>query len=85
MAKNLKSLAPDGAYSDDLVDRSFENERVKEEIDAITQAQQRAADCLMRLLLTQSLDRFQIYLDLNSGSMQSTYITPKNVGRWKRR
>jgi hypothetical protein len=28
----------------ELVDRPFENERVKEEIDAITQAQQRAAE-----------------------------------------
>ena len=43
-----------------------------------------AADYLVRLLLTNNLERFQTYLDLNSGSMQSTYITPANVRRWKR-
>jgi hypothetical protein len=44
-----------------------------------------AADYLVRLLLSNNLDRFQTYLDLNSGSMQSTTITPANVGKWKRR
>jgi len=43
-----------------------------------------AADYLVRLLLTHSLDKFQTYIDLNSGSMKSTYITPENVRRWKR-
>jgi len=43
-----------------------------------------AADYLVRLLLTQTLDKFQTYIDLNSGSMKSTYITPVNVRRWKR-
>jgi len=31
-----------------------------------------AADYLVRLLLTQNLDKFQTYIDLNSGSMKST-------------
>jgi PRTRC genetic system ThiF family protein len=43
-----------------------------------------AADYLVRLLLTQTLDKFQTYIDLNSGSMKSTYITTANVRRWKR-
>jgi PRTRC genetic system ThiF family protein len=43
-----------------------------------------AADYLVRLLLTQTLDKFQTYIDLNSGSMKSTYITPANVRKWKR-
>jgi hypothetical protein len=43
-----------------------------------------AADYLVRLLLTQNLDKFQTYIDLNSGSMKSTYITPANIRRWKR-
>jgi PRTRC genetic system ThiF family protein len=43
-----------------------------------------AADYLVRLLLTQKLDKFQTYIDLNSGSMKSTYITPANVRKWKR-
>jgi PRTRC genetic system ThiF family protein len=44
-----------------------------------------AADYLLRLLLTQNLDKFQTYIDLASGSMKSTYITPANLRRWKRR
>lgn len=43
-----------------------------------------AADYLKRLLLTEDLDRFQTYLDLASGSMKSTYITPANLRPWKR-
>ena len=43
-----------------------------------------AADYLVRLLLTQNLDKFQTYIDLNSGSMKSAYITPANIRRWKR-
>lgn len=43
-----------------------------------------AADYLARLLLTQTLDRFQTYIDLNSGSMKSTCITPANLRGWKR-
>lgn len=43
-----------------------------------------AADYLVRLLLTQNLDKFQTYLDLGSGSMQSTYLTPASVRKWKR-
>ena len=43
-----------------------------------------AADYLLRLLLTQNLDKFQTYIDLASGSMKSTYITPGNLRRWKR-
>jgi PRTRC genetic system ThiF family protein len=44
-----------------------------------------AADYLVRLLLTNNLERFQTFIDLNSGSMQSAYITPANVGKWRRR
>jgi PRTRC genetic system ThiF family protein len=43
-----------------------------------------AADYLKRLLLTEDLDRFQTYIDLGSGSMRSTYVTPKNLRQWKR-
>jgi len=43
-----------------------------------------AADYLLRLLLTQNLDKFQTYIDLASGSMKSTYITPANLRQWKR-
>ena len=43
-----------------------------------------AADYLKRLLLTEDLDRFQTYIDLASGSMKSTYITPANLRQWKR-
>lgn len=43
-----------------------------------------AADYLKRLLLTEDLDRFQTYIDLNSGSMKSTYITPASLRQWKR-
>jgi hypothetical protein len=43
-----------------------------------------AADYLVRLLLTNNLERFQTYIDLNSGSMQSTTITPVSVGKWRR-
>lgn len=43
-----------------------------------------AADYLLRLLLTQNLEKFQTYIDLNSGSMRSTYITRANLKRWKR-
>jgi len=43
-----------------------------------------AADYLVRLLLTQNLDKFQTYIDLNSGSMRSTYIKTENIRRWKR-
>jgi hypothetical protein len=44
-----------------------------------------AADYLVRLLLTGNLDRFQTTIDLNSGSMQSTTITPTTVGKYRRR
>jgi hypothetical protein len=44
-----------------------------------------AADYLVRLLLTDNLDRFQTTIDLNSGSMQSTTITPATVGKYRRR
>ena len=43
-----------------------------------------ASDYLLRLLLTQNLDKFQTYIDLASGSMKSTYITAGNLRRWKR-
>ena len=43
-----------------------------------------AADYLLRLLLTQNLEKFQTYIDLNSGSMRSTFITRANLKRWKR-
>jgi PRTRC genetic system ThiF family protein len=43
-----------------------------------------AADYLLRLLLTQNLDKFQTYIDLASGSMKSTYITPGNLRKWRR-
>jgi hypothetical protein len=43
-----------------------------------------AADYLLRLLLTQNLDKFQTYIDLASGSMKSTYINPANLRGWKR-
>jgi len=35
-------------------------------------------------LLTQNLDKFQTYIDLASGSMKSTYITPANLRKWRR-
>jgi hypothetical protein len=44
-----------------------------------------AADYLVRLLLTNNLDKFQTYIDLNSLSMQSTTITPANVDKLRRR
>ena len=40
-----------------------------------------AADYLVLLLLTQMPDKFQTHIDLNSGSMKSTYITPGNLRR----
>ncbi len=43
-----------------------------------------AADYLVRLFLTQSLEKFQTYIDLDSGSMQSTYITSENLRKWRR-
>jgi len=42
-----------------------------------------AADYLVRLLLTQNLDKFQTYVDLESGSMKSTYITQDNLRKFR--
>jgi PRTRC genetic system ThiF family protein len=38
-----------------------------------------ASDYLVGLLLTGKLDHFQTFFDLRSGSMRSTFITPKNI------
>lgn len=40
-----------------------------------------ASDYLLRLLVTNSLRKFQTYIDLPSGVTRSTYITPDHVGR----
>ena len=41
-----------------------------------------AADYLVRMLITKDLRRFATYIDLESGSSRSKYITKKELGRW---
>jgi PRTRC genetic system ThiF family protein len=40
-----------------------------------------AADYLLRLLVTGNLKKFQTFVDLPSGTVRSTYITPTNIER----
>ena len=41
-----------------------------------------AADYLVRMLITKDLRKFATYIDLESGSTRSKYITQKEIGRW---
>lgn len=41
-----------------------------------------AADYLVRMLVTKDLRKFATYIDLESGSCRSTYITKKEIEKW---
>ncbi len=44
-----------------------------------------AADYLVRMLITKDLKKFATYIDLESGSCRSLYITRKEIGKWMKK
>ena len=63
----------------DLVDKPFENERLKEEIEAIAQAQQRAAE-MGGFLVTEYDQHFLPRLEKLEGVKRSSYRSSRNDG-----
>ena len=50
----------------------------------VNKMQQEVFQVLAEAKSQEDLKWFQTYIDLASGSMKSTYITPANLRRWKR-